>query len=368
MQLEFNRLMKRLENARTKHAREQVRLDQVLDLCIRELMPLIEDLHRANRDLVFAGKLAMDTLKLTKKRRQWFADLLSGKASDLLTDSAGLGGGDLERLQAIVDELGPCLMDQRAKEDEEADFDFLRAMMEEAARNAGVDLDLSDLDLRGDPAEFERQLHERMGSASEAFQRAGEQTKTAPRRRKPTKAQLEKERRLREQEEAKTRDFKTLFKQLAKALHPDLEIDPVLKQHKEIWMKRLTTAYASGDLHDMLQIEMEWLGEEAGNLANAGDAKLKIYCTVLKEQIANLRHQTEMLPEEPQYGPLGRFRDPFHGGMRQPIRIKLDLEDEIHRHRDMLRALAGDDSRRREMIHDWADAHARASREPRFPF
>ena len=42
--------------------------------------------------------------------------------------------------------------------------------------------------------------------------------------------------------EAKNRDLKSLFKQLAKAFHPDLEPDPLHKQHKQIWMQRLNTA------------------------------------------------------------------------------------------------------------------------------
>ena len=51
-QVEFNRLMKTLETTRTRHAREQARLDEALVISSRELMPLIEDLNRVNRDLV----------------------------------------------------------------------------------------------------------------------------------------------------------------------------------------------------------------------------------------------------------------------------------------------------------------------------
>lgn len=78
-----------------------------------------------------------------------------------------------------------------------------------------------------------------------------------------TKAALERERLRQETEEAKARDFKSLYKQLAKVLRPDLETDPVLKAHKEVSMKRSTTARANGDLRDMLAIEMEWLGEKS---------------------------------------------------------------------------------------------------------
>jgi molecular chaperone GrpE (heat shock protein) len=365
-QLEFNKLMKRLENARARHAREQARLDSVLATCIGELMPLIDNLHRLNFELVIHGHAALRTMKLTARRREWFGDLLSGKAGDLLADSSGLTAEQIGMLEKIVGELGPCRSDQEAKEAEADEFDFLRGMLEAAAREAGVDLDLGDLDIHGDPAEFERKLHERMTAAAGSLEENPFSGKT--RKRKPSKAQLERERKQREIDEAKQRDFKSLYKQLAKALHPDLETDPTLKHHKEDWMKRLTTAYAAGDLRELLRIEMEWLGEESSNLATAGDGKLEVYSMILKEQIAEIKQQTGSLVDQPQYFPLRRFMDDFTGFIHDPVVIKLGLLDEMERHQWMLQLLKQGDGETRKMIHEWADSHARASRQPKFPF
>lgn len=365
-QVEFNKLMKRLENARSKHAQEQARLDRILATCIRELMPLIDELHRLNFELVIHGHSALQTTKLTARRREWFGDLLSGKAGDLLADSSGLTAGQIDTLEKLVGDLGPCRMDQETKEAEADEFDFLRGMLEGAAREAGVDLDLGDLDIHGDPAEFERLLHERLAAAAGAFEQNPSAGKT--RKRKPSKAQLERERKQREIDEAKQRDLKSLYKQLAKALHPDLETDPTLKSHKEDWMKRLTTAYAAGDLRELLRIEMEWLGEESSNLATAGDAKLKVYNMILKEQIAEIKDRTETLVNQPQYFPLRRFMHEFTGYLPEPVLIKLGLRDELERHQSMLETLKQGDGETRKMINEWADSHARASRQPKFPF
>ena len=68
-QVEFNRLMKNLETAKARHASAQTRLDEVLATAIRDLMPLIEQLKRVSRDLVFNGVKAMDIHKLTASRR-----------------------------------------------------------------------------------------------------------------------------------------------------------------------------------------------------------------------------------------------------------------------------------------------------------
>ena len=357
-QLEFNRLMKSLESTRTRYKREQAQLDEVLMISIRDLMPLIEDINRINRDLIFNGHAAFHNLKLTAKRRRWFGDLLSGKAADLLADPVGLTEEEIGRLQAVIDEFGPSEDEQRMREDEREEFDFLREMLERAARAAGVEVNLGDIDINCDAQEFERNLHARLGEAAALFEDAPSH---AGRRRKPTKAQAEKERKRLEIEEAKNRDLKSLFKQLAKAFHPDLEPDPLLKEHKKVWMQRLNTAYADNDLREMLQLEMEWLGEEANNLATAGDEKLKIYCMVLKEQITELKTKVHRLKFEPQYSLLRRFIDPFYGTLANPISIKRKLHDELIRLQDMLGNLSRNDANARRMIHAWADEHAKAS-------
>ncbi|MEO7100473.1 MAG: J domain-containing protein [Luteolibacter sp.] len=364
-QLEFNRLMKTLETAKARHAREQARLDDALVISIRELMPLVEGINRVNRDLVFTGRKVLQTFKLSAKRRLWLGDLLSGKAGELLADPVGLTMEEIAELEAVVEELGPSVEEQQMKESEDMEFEFMRAMMEQAAREAGLDLDLSDLDPNGDPEEFERIANERVRAAFAA--RGGDADSTAAAdkpRRKPTKAQAEKDRKRLEQEDAKNRDLKSLFKQLAKAFHPDLEPDPLLKEHKKGWMQRLNTAYAANDLREMLQLEMEWLGEEATNLATAGDQKLKVYCMVLKEQIADLKDYTHHLPDEPQYGTLRRFRNPYYGTLASPVTIKRELREELLYHREMLEILSGNNAASRSMVNEWADEHARRSSYP----
>jgi len=160
----------------------------------------------------------------------------------------------------------------------------------------------------------------------------------------------------------------SLYKQLAKVLHPDLEIDSTLKAHKEEWMKRLTTAYSSGDLRELLSIELEWLGEESSNLAQASDEKRKIYCLVLKEQIQEVKAQTEQLVNGPEYFVLQRFAEPFTGYIPEPRFIKPDMLNEIESHRDLLDVLQRGGSERRNLVNQWADRHALAQREMGYPF
>lgn len=364
-QAEFNKLMKRLENTRRKQQQEERRLDQMLATCVRELIPMVEELSRINLWLLLHGVDTLKSLKLTARRKDALSDLLRGKAEELLMDPIGLSEDEVNRIRNVMESLTTPQSEESRKNAEAQSFQVLRGMMEDLARGAGVDLDLSDVDPHCDPAELERMLNERLDAA--VRETAGSFSPCG-RSRKPTKAQLEKERKRQEAEEAKRRDLKSLYKQLAKVLHPDLEADPAQKLRKEEWMKRLTTAHASGDLRELLCIEMEWLGVEASNLATASDEKLKVYCAVLKEQIAEVKTQTESLIYQPQYAAMERFRTGFGGVIPLPAYIREDLVHEIGRHQQMLDVLEKGGAGCQAMMNDWADHHARAMKRVRLPF
>jgi hypothetical protein len=362
-QLEFNQIMKKLETERTKHERKRQQLDELMAAVIRDVMPMLEDLNRANRDLVFHVANTMHGIKLSKKRIGYLKDLVEELGGELLSDPCGISEEDISELKKILEQLYPPV-DQAVLDAEAAEgFDFMRSMLEGLAKRAGMDLDFSDLDPNMNPADLERQMEERFRAAAEAHHARRES-----RPRKQTKAQKEKAAKLAAQEEAKKRDIKSLYKQLAKALHPDLETDATLKLHKESWMKRLTSAYAEGNLRELLAIEMEWLGEEAGNLASAGDEKLKVYCAVLKEQIADMKLRTNSLIREPQYGPLRRFVHPFIGELPKPAEMKFDLKNDLQRQTKILKSLKDKNSNPKKIIEFVADNHWQYMNERSIPF
>lgn len=362
-QIAFNKVMKKLEDERVKHQRKQKQLDDLMAVVIRDIMPLLEDLNRANRDLVFHVAEAMHGIKLSKKRINSLKDLVEELVNELLSDPCGISEEDVSELQKILEQLHPpedqALLDAEAAEG----FDFMRSLLESVAKKSGLDLDLSDLDPNMNPADLERQMEERFRAAA-----AANHSRKQSRPRKQTKAQKEKAAMQAEIEEAKKRDLKSLYKQLAKALHPDLETDASLKDHKEVWMKRLTSAYAEGNLRELLQIEMEWLGEEAGNLASAGDEKLKVYCAVLKEQIADMKLRTNSLIREPQYGPLRRFVHPFIPELPKPAGIMFDLKNDLQRQTKILKGLKAENSNPKKIIEFVADNYWQYMNERSIPF
>ena len=134
-------------------------------------------------------------------------------------------------------------------------------------------------------------------------------------------------------------------------------------------MKRLTSAYESGDLREMLQIEMEWLGGMTTELAGASDEKLIAYNMVLKEQISEVKLQTQRLLDNPKYFVLMRFVDDFFGELKNPAQVRHAYEDDLHRHAAMLQMLRARDGKTKKVVSQWADEHGRAMRDmARFPF
>lgn len=360
-QMQFNKLMKQLETVRVKYHREQNRLDALAAHCAQELLPLVDAIHRVNFQIVTEGLAAWKTIKLTARRRKALADLLCDKAYEIIADSSGLTEVEVGQMKHLLEELEDPVSLEETKARQEEEFDYLRSLMQGVAQRAGVKLDLSDLDFHGAPAEFERKLKERFDAAMREAQ--PEPSSSQSPSRKPTKAQLEREKKQQEVEEAKKRDLKSLYKQLAKVLHPDLETDPERKLQKEEWMKRLTTAHASGDLRELLSIEMEWLGVEASNLTSATDEKLKVYCTVLKEQIAEMKKQAHFLMDQPQYAVLHRFANRLMGFIPNLTHQKKDLLKDIKNGTEILNLLQMGGAERSRMINRWADDHARSMRE-----
>jgi len=355
-QEEFNKHMKALEKARAAHERKRARLDKDLAVCRNELMPLVEMKNREEYQLIMLVSEARGTFKLTARRRKALESLILHKIADLRDDPVGLGEEELKALEQLYDELDPPDVAGDLDTDQEdaqvrAEFEDLRAMLEGAARDAGVDLDLSGLDPNMDPEEFEQRMVEQLLAA-------GRPSATTRRKRKPSKAAIERERLKQEAEEAKKRDLKSLYKQLAKVLHPDLETDATLKALKEGWMKRLTSARANSDLREMLAIEVEWLGQEAGNLSRATDEKLRVYSMVLKEQIAELKQHTRQLSHEPEYIPLRRFISPYDDRLTAHI-LKSKWIAEIDMLKEVSSILRAGGPAARQVINDSAERHAR---------
>ncbi|MBE2285685.1 MAG: hypothetical protein IAE77_19640 [Prosthecobacter sp.] len=139
-QVQFNKLMKQLENTRVKHQREQELLYELVVTCSKELMPLVDEIHRVNFQMVTLAVDAFKTMKLTARRREALVDLLCGKAHEVVTDSTGLTDEQVQQMSAVIKELEEPVTAEGMKARIDEEFDYMRSMMEGIAHRAGVRL------------------------------------------------------------------------------------------------------------------------------------------------------------------------------------------------------------------------------------
>lgn len=213
-QIEFNKRLLALEKARASLERKRRLLDKDLVTCREILMPELEQCMRIKAEMLSKLHNASKALNLSKRRRYALEDLIMIKIENLVLNAVGLTEEQTNALEAIAMEIAPA-----TEQDDDSDrkfmrleFEELRALLEQAAREAGVKLDLSGIDPDMDPEELQSELHRRLAACGEEFHRAvcGEGPQPQ-RKRKQGKAALERERLQAEAEEAKKRDIKTLF-------------------------------------------------------------------------------------------------------------------------------------------------------------
>ena len=115
----------------------------------------------------------------------------------------------------------------------------------------GLDVDLSGFQ----PGMTDEELAAKGAQMAEEVR---QQTETAPPRAASGRTKKQ-EARAQRNEQVRRASLETIYRQLVKLLHPDLEPDPEARRHKEVLMQQITAAYAKRDLHALLRLQLEWL-------------------------------------------------------------------------------------------------------------
>lgn len=159
-----------------------------------------------------------------------------------------------------------------------------------------------DIDINLDEVEDEAQLAAKLAEARHKLMEQEEQKQhQRQKNKKKTARQVEKQNMQQAAEEVKQKNISTIYRQLAKLFHPDLEQDEARRAEKEMLMKQLTTAYQSKNLHDLLLLELKWIHKETNHLESLTEEKLAVYLQVLREQAKELEQEKYNLFQQPRY-------------------------------------------------------------------
>ncbi len=293
----FRRLKTQLETLKEKERKQNTELDEGLLFYHEKIRIQEKNIDQALEERIYHAYQLYKTAKsFSKKEFITFKDLILSDIESLLKS---VGIHDLPKK---VEDIGKALGWKGA---EATLTDELNPMIENIKNmfaSQGINVDLSNINPKDSEEEMIRKLFEQV-------QTGMDQRETFSEKKPPKKSQKQQK-----IEDLQKKSINVIYKQLAKALHPDLELDPEKKAMKEEQMKRLTLAYETSDLATLLELERDWLDSSRTASTIKSPDQLKIYNKILRQQIGIIKDRIETLFLHPRYLPLQPFyQDRFTG-------------------------------------------------------
>jgi hypothetical protein len=308
-QKRFNQLLKQTDTLAAKIEAVRVLADNNRAVFHDTLAPLEQQRTALMRDMALWLGERLKRKGLTAKQQVAARDILCDIAASLAMT------GD-EAMQALHDTHADESLEELEKAEAAQMKMFMEGVLGEDIGEDGASFDtLEDL-MRASMAKMQAK------ASAEEEAHAHRQSK-----RKKTAAQLKAE--------AKEQDangaLRTIYRQLASALHPDRETDPAEQLRKTKLMKEANAAYERRDLLALLHLQMQADlvdGEQVANLAKeklvALTALLKERVKVLQQELFHIERQTIDEFDLPLYAPLSAA-----SLKRHLLQSERDLRDDI---------------------------------------
>jgi hypothetical protein len=260
---EINKKIEKIKKLKEKFERLRSRVNELKDIYEQQVGPLEKELIE-NKE-AFIKKLFGRYKE--KGFAQWQTEMISTVIFNEITEIENRGDTS-ERVDQIKKELKD-LMEAKMSDEEKS---MMREMAKEFMKFTGMNVD-EDFDIF-DESRFE-----------EARQRSNEYHE---------KEEHEQEEQQKRDKVLKTdKDFQKLYKSLVKKVHPDLVIDPMEKEKRELLMKELSHAWEERDYYNLLMLKSQIEpGEDAIDL---GKEQTKMLVKQLNEEINNWESKHYML-------------------------------------------------------------------------
>jgi hypothetical protein len=315
----FNRALARLQALSRALDAEKQRLDRLLVFHAAEIRPRTYRVLALQSDLVRALVPFLDDRRLTKGQRRILRRIVIDQLDGVLA-SSDEPASDLEALFERLHNISYA----RARQDDLAGVQVeLAAMLDEL----GLDIDVSELRAvmtEEDFAAATARLAHAIGDAEAKRRRADNEQPSRGKARRAGAARAQRD------EQVRKDSLGAVYRRLVKELHPDLERDPAERERKSRIMQDITAAYSGGNLHALLQIELEWLNPVSGDATRLSSEKLRAYTRLLTQQATELQGELQSLRLHPRYFPLiveGPFGMPLViDGPRELKRLDNNIE------------------------------------------
>lgn len=245
-----------------------------------QVFPLAQRRQALAKDLVLwlDRHLAHDPA-LSAGQRQFGAQVLCSLAKGLVDQ----GHADMV---AVHDRHSPRTLAQLARDHAQAMKAQLEAMLGEPLLPDQPDADLSDV-MRAARARMKQAAEQEDAKAAKRQAKRDAKSKAKQATQPPNEAQ---QLQARLQGDADT-SLRTLYRQLASALHPDRESDPDARLHKTALMSEANAAYARQDYVTLVDIQQRAALARPADVAKMPDDKLQALTLLVKAQVAKLERQ-----------------------------------------------------------------------------
>jgi hypothetical protein len=295
-QQEFNKLTLRIEKLQKEIEKKQDKFDLAIKMFGKDLYPLKTTLMAERRENVIALWEHYKTKKLSQKDQQALKEILREQLQEIFAE---LTEEPDDTIKLIFKALEGQNYDNLVEQEKEEALKQIKASLKK------MKIDISDIDDVNDLESLEKKLYEYNAKINEEgyFEKTNTKQKFKKEKTKSAK-QIEAEKMQEAAEELKKKNIGTIYKQLAKLFHPDLEQDEERKAEKVLLMQELTAAYEAKNLHALLTLELKWIHKENDHLESLTEEKLAVYLQILKEQIQDLTSQKQQVIYQPKYAVL----------------------------------------------------------------
>jgi hypothetical protein len=300
----FRNLLAKVESLRESIDDEEAELDATLSFYAAEIVPRLARQTALQKELVRAlAPYLNKTFFPHKQERFEFRELTQELLEEIAKMEKGLTDLDLREIYSEVHGVGYV-------ERERKTLASVKEALSKLYAEAGMAADFSELESAASEADFMAKAEELTARVRKMKEAEAEAARCNEHGHHLTDDDQD-----RAAEEARKRSIATIYKQLARVLHPDLERDSELQKEKVELMQELTVAFRQNDLHTLLRLEMQWIENEGGNIERLTEEKLGVYIEVLDGQVEGLERRLRDLIFHPRYRPVVVFNN----GLTLPI-------------------------------------------------
>lgn len=290
----FNKLTQRIEKLQKDIEKKQLQFDLALKMYGNQLYPAQLKILEARYKMILVLWNIYSGKRLSKPDQRSLKMVLQSHLEEYFSQTEVEPDAVIQNIFTQLEGVSYEKMIQ--EETDRRNAEMLDALEKVNVNMEGIDM--NDEAAMAEKVAEARQKIAELQEQNEEFERLREA------KRKKSAKQLEAEKMQKAVDEMKQKNIGTIYKQLAKLFHPDLEQDEDKKLDKEVLMKELISAYEAKNLHALLMLEIKWIHKETDHLESLTEEKLAIYLQILKEQAGTLDYQRHSIFQQPQYAVL----------------------------------------------------------------